>query len=61
MFLLSDFTSLRGMFFTSINAFRSSPPTFERGEGSEEEKNVPVSKLNGRQYELCDTELSKSA
>jgi len=34
MFFLSDFSSLTGMFFTSINVFRSSPPTFERGEGS---------------------------
>lgn len=40
IFFLSDFLFLRGRFFTSFNAFRSSPPTFEQGEGSEQEKKI---------------------
>lgn len=58
-FFLSDFfISLMGMFFTSINAFRSSPPTFERGEGSEQEKkNVYFSKLYDKQYDLHDSKI----
>jgi len=59
MFFLSDFSSLTGMFFTSINAFRSSPPRFERGEGSEREKNIYFSKLYGIPHELYNTRICK--
>lgn len=40
---LSDFLiPWGGIFFTSINAFRSSPSVFERGEGSEKEKKKQI-------------------
>ena len=51
-FFESDFTSLWGMFFTSLNTLRSSPPTFERGEGSKQEKNVYYCKPDDIQYDL---------
>lgn len=56
-FFFSGFSSSWGMFLTSINAFRSSPPPFERGEGSKQEKNVYCSKPYASSMTCTDQDM----